>query len=60
MCPQDFCTYAFYNTDPKMTLVIIFENGKQRDKETHITLFMTELSMHIRCNKIYECLKLSK
>lgn len=59
-CTKDLCTYAFYNTDPKMTLVIIFENGKQRDKETHITSFMTDLSMHIRCNKVYECLKLSK
>jgi len=43
-----------------MTLVIVFENGKQKDKETHITSFMMDLSMQIRCNKIYECLKLSK
>ncbi|XP_020277670.1 UPF0536 protein C12orf66 homolog [Pseudomyrmex gracilis] len=57
---KDSCSYAFYNIDPRMTLVVAFENGKQRDKETHITLFMTDLSMHIRCNKVYESLKLSK
>jgi len=60
VCLQDLCTYAFYNSDPRMTLVIAYENGKQKDKETHITSFMTDLCMHIRCNKIYECLKLSK
>ncbi|KAH0946151.1 hypothetical protein HN011_001491 [Eciton burchellii] len=57
---KDLCTYAFYNSDPRMTLVIAYENGKQKDKETHITSFMTDLCTHIRCNKIYECLKLSK
>ncbi|EFN81023.1 KICSTOR complex protein C12orf66 homolog isoform X2 [Harpegnathos saltator] len=57
---KDQCTYAFHNTDPRMTLVVVLENGKQRDKETHITSFLTDLSMHIRCNKVYECLKLSK
>ncbi|XP_012526675.1 KICSTOR complex protein C12orf66 homolog [Monomorium pharaonis] len=57
---KDLCTYAFHNTDPTMTLVIVFENGKQKDKETHITSFMLDLSMQIRCNKVYECLKLSK
>lgn len=54
------CIYAMYNTDPKMTLVTVFESGKQKDKEAHIASFMTDLCVHIRCNKIYESLKLSK
>ncbi|KAG7200957.1 hypothetical protein KM043_003317 [Ampulex compressa] len=57
---KELCTYAMYNTDPRMTLVTIFESGKQRDKEAHVTSFMSELCMQIRCNRVYECLKLSK
>ncbi|XP_076289593.1 KICSTOR subunit 2 isoform X1 [Lasioglossum baleicum] len=57
---KDPCVYAAYNTDPKMTLVTVFESGKQRDKESHVTSFMTDLCMQIRCNKVYESLKLSK
>ncbi|XP_068970399.1 KICSTOR subunit 2-like isoform X4 [Bombus flavifrons] len=57
---RDICTYAMYNTDPRMTLVTVFENGKQKDKEAHIASFMTDLCVQIRCNKIYESLKLSK
>lgn len=49
-----------YNTDPRMTLVTVSENGKQKDKEAHIASFMTDLCVQIRCNKIYESLKLSK
>ncbi|XP_076183676.1 KICSTOR subunit 2 isoform X1 [Ptiloglossa arizonensis] len=57
---KDSCVYAMYNTDPRMTLVTVFESGKQRDKESHITSFMTDLCLQIRCNKVYESLKLSK
>lgn len=57
---KDLCTYAMFNTDSRMTLVTIFESGKQRDKESHVTSFMTDLCMQIRCNKVYESLKLSK
>ncbi|XP_060812442.1 KICSTOR subunit 2-like isoform X3 [Bombus pascuorum] len=57
---KDICTYAMYNTDPRMTLVTVFESGKQKDKEAHIASFMTDLCVQIRCNKIYESLKLSK
>ncbi|XP_033302629.1 KICSTOR complex protein C12orf66 homolog isoform X5 [Bombus bifarius] len=57
---KDICTYAMYNTDPRMTLVTVSENGKQKDKEAHIASFMTDLCVQIRCNKIYESLKLSK
>lgn len=57
---KDLCTYAMFNTDPRMTLITVFESGKQRDKESHVTLFMTDLCTQIRCNKVYECLKLSK
>ncbi|XP_076238861.1 KICSTOR subunit 2 [Calliopsis andreniformis] len=57
---KDSCAYAMYNTDPKMTLVIVYESGKQRDKEAHVMSFMTDLCLQIRCNKVYESLKLSK
>lgn len=57
---KDPCVYAMYNTDPRMTLVTVYESGKQRDKEAHVTSFMTDLCMQIRCNKVYESLKLSK
>lgn len=49
-----------YNTDPRITLVTVFESGKQKDKEAHVTSFMTDLALQIRCNKVYESLKLSK
>ena len=57
---KDPCVYAMYNTDPRMTLVTVYESGKQRDKEAYVTSFMTDLCMQIRCNKVYESLKLSK
>ncbi|XP_017881831.1 KICSTOR complex protein C12orf66 homolog isoform X3 [Ceratina calcarata] len=57
---KDVYTYAMYNTDPKMTLITVFESGKQKDKESHVTSFMTDLCMQIRCNKVYESLRLSK
>ncbi|XP_015606329.1 KICSTOR complex protein C12orf66 homolog [Cephus cinctus] len=57
---KDLCSYAMYNIDPRMTLVTAFESSKQRDKESHVTSFMSDLCMQLRCNKVYECLKLSK
>ncbi|CAG5107156.1 Similar to C12orf66: KICSTOR complex protein C12orf66 (Homo sapiens) [Cotesia congregata] len=54
------CSYAMTNIDPKMTLVVAYESGKQKDKDSHIVTFMTDLSTQLRCNKIYESLKLSK
>lgn len=57
---QDSYTYAFHNIESRMTVVVVFENGKQRDKETHVTSFLMDFCMHIRCNKVYESLKLSK
>lgn len=57
---KDVCTYAMYNTDPRMTLITVYESGKQRDKESHVTSFMTDLCTQIRCNKVYESLRLSK
>ena len=49
-----------YNIDPRMTLVTVFESGKQKDKGPHVTTFMTDLCMQMRCNKVYESLKLVK
>ncbi|XP_033224534.1 KICSTOR complex protein C12orf66 homolog isoform X2 [Belonocnema kinseyi] len=52
--------YAMYNIDTRMTLVTVFESGKQKDKGPHVTTFMTELCVQMRCNKVYESLKLLK
>lgn len=57
---KDASTYAMYNVDPRMTLVTAFESAKQKDKETPIANFMSELCAQLRCNKVYEGLKLSK
>lgn len=53
-------SYAMYNIDPRITLITAFESAKQRDKETPIANFMSELCAQLRCNKVYEGLKLSK
>ncbi|XP_066584063.1 KICSTOR subunit 2-like isoform X1 [Prorops nasuta] len=57
---EDLCTYAMVNTDPRMTFICIYETIKQKDKESHVTAFMTDLCTQLKCNKTYECLKLSK
>ncbi|XP_043480224.1 KICSTOR subunit 2-like [Leptopilina heterotoma] len=57
---KDGYTYAMYNIDPRMTLVTVFESGKQKDKVPHVTTFLTDLGVQLRCNKIYESLKISK
>lgn len=57
---RDLCTYALYNMDPKMTLVTIYETEKQKDKERHVSTFMSDMCTQIKCNKIYESLKLAK
>ncbi|KAI4496182.1 hypothetical protein M0802_008049 [Mischocyttarus mexicanus] len=57
---KDLCTYALYNMDPKMTLITIYETEKQRDKERHVSTFMSDMSTQIKCNKVYESLKLAK
>lgn len=49
-----------YNIDPRMTLVTVLESGKQKDKVPHVTTFLTDLGVQLRCNKIYESLKISK
>lgn len=43
-----------------MTLVTIYETEKQKDKERHVSTFMSDMCMQIKCNKIYESLKLAK
>ena len=48
--------YALINIDSNTTLVTIYEGGKQKDKESNVTLFMTDLCVQIRCKKIYESL----
>ncbi|XP_011302965.1 UPF0536 protein C12orf66 [Fopius arisanus] len=57
---KDPITYAMSNIDPRMTLIIVYESGKQKDKDSHVVTFMNDLCAQLKCNKIYECLKLSK
>ncbi|KAK0182322.1 hypothetical protein PV327_000473 [Microctonus hyperodae] len=57
---KDSCTYAMCNIDPRMTLIIAYESGKQKDKDSHIVTFITDFSTQLKCNKVYESLKLSK
>ncbi|XP_015110711.1 KICSTOR complex protein C12orf66 isoform X1 [Diachasma alloeum] len=57
---KDPITYAMSNIDPRMTLITVYESGKQKDKDPHVVTFMNDLCIHLKCNKIYESLKLSK
>lgn len=59
-CQKDSSSYIMHNIDPTVTLVVAYENSKQRDRESYVTSFMSDLCTQIRCNKVYECLKLSK
>ena len=43
-------------TDPRMTLVVIFDN-KKAEKETHITNFVFDLALQLRCNKVFANIK---
>ncbi|KAF7991117.1 hypothetical protein HCN44_002679 [Aphidius gifuensis] len=51
-------TFAMSNMDPKMTLVTAYESGKPKDSQ--VVTFMNDLCTQLKCNKIYENLKLSK
>lgn len=58
---QDTWIYAMYNVDPRMTFVVIYEVcSRQKDKDQHVTTFITETSVQLRCNKVFESLKLTK
>lgn len=43
-------------TDPRMTLVVIFDS-KKSEKDSHITNFVSDLALQLRCNKVFANLK---
>ncbi|XP_063243177.1 KICSTOR subunit 2-like isoform X2 [Bacillus rossius redtenbacheri] len=51
-------TYALALTDPRMSLVVIFDS-KKTEKDSFITNFVSELSQQLRCHKVISSLKLS-
>lgn len=54
--PRDQRTYIMASTDPRMTLVVVFDS-KKAEKESHITNFVFELALQLRCNKVFANLK---
>lgn len=54
--PREQSTYIMAATDIRMTLVVIFDN-KKAEKETHITNFVFDLALQLRCNKMFANLK---
>lgn len=57
---KSLLTYAMLNIGLRMTLVTAYESGKSKDKDSQVSTFMTDLSTQLKCNKVYENLKLSK
>jgi hypothetical protein len=53
---QDQRTYIMASTDPRMTLVVVFDS-KKAEKESHITNFVFDLALQLRCNKVFANLK---
>nr|CAD7573865.1 unnamed protein product [Timema californicum] len=51
-------TYVMALCDPRMSLVVIFDS-KKTEKDTHITNFVFDMSLQLRCNKVFANLKLS-
>jgi len=43
-------------TDPRMTLVVVFDS-KKAEKESHITNFVADLALQLRCTKVFANLK---
>ncbi|XP_014203567.1 KICSTOR complex protein C12orf66 homolog [Copidosoma floridanum] len=58
---SDMWLHAMYNIDPQMTLIVAYEIcSKQKDKNANIASFILEICMQLRCNKVFESLKLTK
>lgn len=55
---KNLFTFAMSNMDPRMTLVTAYESGKPKDSQ--VVTFMNDLCTQLKCNKVYENLKLSK
>lgn len=59
-CTVDFSIYMFLNIDTNTTLVVVYEGGKLKNNESYVNTFMADLCAQLRCNKVYESLKLPK
>ncbi|XP_058809994.1 KICSTOR subunit 2-like isoform X2 [Phymastichus coffea] len=58
---NNFRIYAMHNLDPRVTFVVVYETcSKQKDKDAHVVTFITDVCLQMRCNKIFESLKLTK
>lgn len=57
-CQREPSSYFLSSVDPRMTLVVIF-NSKKTEKETNIINFVSDISLQLRCNKIFSNLKLT-
>ncbi|KAK7873877.1 hypothetical protein R5R35_005738 [Gryllus longicercus] len=56
--PRDQNTYVMSSIDPRVTLVVVFDS-KKAEKESYITNFVLDLSLQLRCNKVFANLKLN-
>ncbi|KAJ9591916.1 hypothetical protein L9F63_001518 [Diploptera punctata] len=54
--PREQSTYVMAATDSRITMVVIFDS-KKAEKETHITNFVFDLALQLRCNKVFANLK---
>lgn len=52
-------TYFVQRIDPKMFLVVIYES-KKSEKDAYTIKFMNELTMDLKCGKIFSSLKTTK
>ena len=50
-----------YNVDLRMTFIVAYETcTKQKDKDATVNAFIADICLQMRCNKIFESLKLAK
>lgn len=52
-------TYFVQRIDPKMFLVAIYES-KKSEKDAYTAKFMMEITMDLKCGKIFSALKTTK
>ncbi|KAL7307995.1 hypothetical protein TKK_0000083 [Trichogramma kaykai] len=58
---NEMWVYAMHNIDPRVTIVVCYETcNKQKDKDAHVSTFISDISLQMRCSKVFESLKLIK
>ncbi|XP_066993799.1 KICSTOR subunit 2 isoform X2 [Anabrus simplex] len=55
---RDQSTYILSRIDPRVTFVVVFDT-KKGEKESYITTFVYDLSLQLRCNKVFANLKMN-